>query len=101
MSELSIGVIPSRPSASLRASSDGEESPSQVGGRSLASLGMTPAMTEDAALLVPIETTSRKFWFGVGTLFAIGLWGAFAWYTQLRRGLSVTGLNVPVYWGLY
>ena len=25
----------------------------------------------------------------------------FAWSTQLRRGLSVTGLNVPVYWGLY
>jgi molybdopterin-containing oxidoreductase family membrane subunit len=25
----------------------------------------------------------------------------FAWFTQLRKGLVVTGLNVPVYWGLY
>jgi Ni/Fe-hydrogenase subunit HybB-like protein len=57
--------------------------------------------TGDAALLVPIETTTRRFWIGAGALLAVGLWGAFAWYTQLRRGLSVTGLNVPVYWGLY
>jgi molybdopterin-containing oxidoreductase family membrane subunit len=25
----------------------------------------------------------------------------FGWLTQLRKGLVVTGLNVPVYWGLY
>src|SRR2546423_2917057 len=58
-------------------------------------------MTADQRLLVPIETTTRRFWIGAGALLAVGLWGAFAWYTQLRRGLSVTGLNVPVYWGLY
>ncbi|HYU27010.1 MAG TPA: hypothetical protein VEO74_17500, partial [Thermoanaerobaculia bacterium] len=55
----------------------------------------------DQRLLVPIETTTRRFWIGAGALLAVGLWGAFAWYTQLRRGLNVTGLNVPVYWGLY
>ena len=55
----------------------------------------------DDALLLPIMKTDRRFWIFTGTLFAIGLWGAFAWWTQLRRGLSVTGLNVPVFWGLY
>jgi Ni/Fe-hydrogenase subunit HybB-like protein len=55
----------------------------------------------DDALLLPIMKTDRRFWIFTGTLFAIGLWGAFAWWTQLRKGLSVTGLNVPVFWGLY
>jgi molybdopterin-containing oxidoreductase family membrane subunit len=36
-----------------------------------------------------------------GILLLIGAWGVVAWFIQLRRGLSVTGLNVPVYWGLY
>jgi Ni/Fe-hydrogenase subunit HybB-like protein len=56
---------------------------------------------EDARLLLPIEQTGRGFWVFAGILLAVGVWGLFAWVTQLRRGLSVTGLNVPVYWGLY
>ncbi len=56
---------------------------------------------DDSRLFAPIETTDRRFWIFTGTLLAIGLWGGFAWWTQLRRGLSVTGLNVPVFWGLY
>jgi len=55
----------------------------------------------DEPLFRPIETTTRRFWIFAGILLAIGLWGVFAWLTQLRRGLSVTGLNIPVYWGLY
>ncbi|MHB0968931.1 MAG: NrfD/PsrC family molybdoenzyme membrane anchor subunit [Thermoanaerobaculia bacterium] len=55
----------------------------------------------DSRLLEPILKTEPRFWIFTGILFAIGLWGAFAWWTQLRRGLSVTGLNLPVYWGLY
>ncbi len=54
----------------------------------------------DARLLAPLQT-GRGFWILAGLLSAIGLWGLFAWSTQLARGLSVTGLNVPVYWGLY
>ncbi len=54
----------------------------------------------DARLLAPLQT-GRGFWIFAGLLSAIGLWGLFAWSTQLARGLSVTGLNVPVYWGLY
>ncbi len=48
-----------------------------------------------------MQKTGPKFWIFVGILVAVGLWGGIAWVTQLRRGLSVTGLNVPVYWGLY
>ncbi|HEX7513596.1 MAG TPA: hypothetical protein VF464_09495, partial [Candidatus Methylomirabilis sp.] len=56
---------------------------------------------EDARLLAPMERTGRVFWIFAVVLLSIWLWGIFAWTTQLRRGLSVTGLNVPVYWGLY
>lgn len=55
----------------------------------------------DQRLLEPIIKTSRRYWIFVGTLVAIALWGAFAWWTQLSQGLSVTGLNSPVFWGLY
>jgi Ni/Fe-hydrogenase subunit HybB-like protein len=56
---------------------------------------------EDAHLLRPIQETGKPFWIFAGILLAIGAWGFFAWTTQIRRGLYVTGLNVPVYWGLY
>ena len=56
---------------------------------------------EDSHLLRPIQETGRAFWVFAGTLLAVGLLGYVAWITQLRRGLQVTGLNVPVYWGLY
>jgi len=56
---------------------------------------------DDVRLLDPMERTGRGFWILAGSLVAVGLWGLVAWATQLGRGLSVTGLNVPVYWGLY
>jgi molybdopterin-containing oxidoreductase family membrane subunit len=56
---------------------------------------------EDIRLLEPLERTGPKFWIFIGILTALWLWGMFAWWTQLRRGLGVTGLSVPVYWGLY
>ena len=55
----------------------------------------------DARLLRPIAETGRRFWIFAGVLLSIGAWGVFAWFSQLRQGLSVTGMNVPVYWGLY
>ena len=56
---------------------------------------------QDVRLLRPIQRSGRPFRIFVSILLTIVLWGVFAWSTQLRRGLSVTGLNVPVYWGLY
>ncbi len=56
---------------------------------------------QDQRLLDPIVKTTRGYWIFISILAAIGAWGFFAWWTQLRRGLSVTGLNAPVFWGLY
>jgi Ni/Fe-hydrogenase subunit HybB-like protein len=56
---------------------------------------------EDARLLKPIERSGPAFWTAAAILLLVGGVGMFAWTSQLRRGLAVTGLNVPVYWGLY
>jgi Ni/Fe-hydrogenase subunit HybB-like protein len=56
---------------------------------------------KDIHLLRSVQKTGRAFWIFAGVLLALWLWGMFAYLTQLRRGLGVTGLNVPVYWGLY
>jgi len=58
-------------------------------------------LDQDQRLIDPIATTSRRFWIFVGILGVVSLWGFFAWSMQLRSGLSVTGLNSPVFWGLY
>ena len=61
----------------------------------------TSDLGREAALLRPIQNTGRGFWTFAGVMLLIWLWGMYAWSTQLSRGLDVTGLNVPVYWGLY
>jgi molybdopterin-containing oxidoreductase family membrane subunit len=61
----------------------------------------TSELGADERLFAPIETTRPRFWVFAGILLTIGLWGGFAWWTQLRHGLGVTGLNIPVFWGLY
>ena len=55
----------------------------------------------DAILIAPILSASRSFYITVAVLLAIVLWGAYAYYTQFRLGLGVTGLNQPVSWGFY
>jgi len=60
-----------------------------------------PANEADEALFRPMERTGWKFWAFSAVLLAIWAWGMYAWTTQLRSGLDVTGLNVPVFWGLY
>jgi molybdopterin-containing oxidoreductase family membrane subunit len=52
-------------------------------------------------LLRPITQTGRDFYVTVAILLAIISVGVFAWIIQLREGLGVTGLNRPVYWGVY
>ncbi len=63
-----------------------------------------PAATmiaEDAILLDPILHTGRRFYVTVAVLLAVIALGAFAYITQYREGLGVTGLGRPVYWGFY
>jgi Ni/Fe-hydrogenase subunit HybB-like protein len=52
-------------------------------------------------ILMPIVRTGGKFYLTVGILLAVFALGVFAWLTQLKNGLGVTGLNRPVYWGFY
>jgi len=55
----------------------------------------------DAVLLAPIERTGPGFYWTVGALGLLILWGAIAYWTQLEGGLGVTGLHQPVSWGFY
>ncbi|RMF83614.1 MAG: polysulfide reductase [Nitrospinota bacterium] len=56
---------------------------------------------EEYALLKPVMETGKGFYFLVTVLVLIILWAIYAYSYQLRYGLSVTGLNWPVFWGLY
>mgnify|MGYP001584187544 CR=1 FL=1 len=58
-------------------------------------------LDQDAALLQPIQQTGWKFFLIVGVLLCVGLWAIYAWLWQLRNGLGITGMNQPVYWGIY
>ncbi len=55
----------------------------------------------DSILLAPIERTGPGFYWSVGALSLLILWGAMAYWTQFREGLGVTGLHQPVSWGFY
>jgi len=51
--------------------------------------------------VAPVRRTSRRFWLVVAVLLAIIAWGAYAYFTQLRDGLIVTGMRDRISWGLY
>ena len=57
--------------------------------------------TDEQVLLRPLVETSRSFYVVATLLAAITLWGVFAYYSQVRYGLGLTGLNRPEYWGIY
>ncbi len=56
---------------------------------------------EDARLLQPILYTGKRFYLMGVVLLAIFAWAFLAWVYQIIYGLGVTGLNKPVYWGVY
>ncbi len=55
----------------------------------------------DEALLQPILATRSSFYYLALVFLGFTTVAFFAWLRQLSRGLGVTGLNVPVYWGFY
>ncbi len=59
------------------------------------------SLVEDAILLQPILHTGPRFYVTVGVLLSVIALGVYAYITQYREGLSVTGLGRPVYWGFY
>lgn len=60
-----------------------------------------PPLAEDAILLEPILKTGPRFYATVAVLLSVIALGVYAYVTQYRRGLGVTGMGRPVYWGLY
>lgn len=62
---------------------------------------ISTTLTEDAILLEPILRTGPKFYVTVAVLLSVIALGGYAYLTQYREGLGVTGLGRPVYWGFY
>lgn len=56
---------------------------------------------EHDALFRPLEQTGWRFYVLVAFLLAVMGWGVLAYFRQLRLGLGVTGLNRPIFWGVY
>ena len=52
-------------------------------------------------LLRSLTQTTWKFYLWVGILVTVTLWGLYAYVTQLRQGLIVTGLRDQISWGIY
>lgn len=62
---------------------------------------LQPVSELERTLLKPLRHTSMQFYFvlaGFGLVFA---WGVAALANQWWLGLGVTGMNRPVYWGIY
>jgi len=56
---------------------------------------------EDTALFEHIWKTGKNFYITVSILGALVLWGLYAYVTQYRTGLGVTGLSRQIFWGVY
>lgn len=53
-------------------------------------------------ILAPLtRRPGRAFWISAAGLAGALLWGLAAWGWQIFQGLGVTGLNVPIFWGVY
>ncbi|RME91692.1 MAG: polysulfide reductase [Verrucomicrobia bacterium] len=53
-------------------------------------------------ILAPLRRPpGRVWWASVVLLAAVFVWGLVAWAWQIHRGLGVTGMNAPVFWGFY
>ncbi|RME85391.1 MAG: hypothetical protein D6775_02945 [Caldilineae bacterium] len=55
----------------------------------------------DPRLIQPILRTGAGYYLLAAFLSAVVAAGLYVWIRQLRLGLAVTGMNHPVYWGLY
>jgi molybdopterin-containing oxidoreductase family membrane subunit len=52
-------------------------------------------------LFRPLSAVSRSYLLATFVAFVVGAAGLIAWAYQLRRGMGVTGLHRPVFWGFY
>ena len=51
--------------------------------------------------LAPRAHSSRGYFLWVGFLVMVVAWGLYAYSTQLREGLIVTGMRDRILWGMY
>jgi Ni/Fe-hydrogenase subunit HybB-like protein len=56
---------------------------------------------EDAILFEPIRRTGKYFYLTFSILVAVILWAVWAYLSQYRYGLGITGLSRPIFWGVY
>jgi Ni/Fe-hydrogenase subunit HybB-like protein len=56
---------------------------------------------DKARLIDPLYSTKPSFYLALLVLLAIIAWGVVMYVRQLVFGLGETGLNRPVYWGVY
>jgi hypothetical protein len=57
--------------------------------------------TINADVLEPLKTP-RLLYFGMVTILACGiLWAGISWIYQVKTGMGVTGLSIPVAWAFY
>ena len=52
-------------------------------------------------LFRPLSAPGGRFLLVAMAALAVVATGAFGWFMQLRRGMGVTGLHRPVFWGFY
>ncbi|MCK5420849.1 MAG: polysulfide reductase NrfD [Deltaproteobacteria bacterium] len=57
--------------------------------------------SDDTALINPLMKTGRWYFPTIALLSAIVAWGIYCWFYQIRNGLGVTGMNRPIFWGIY
>ncbi len=55
----------------------------------------------EAQVLAPLRRRGAGFWIAVVALLSVVGLGAYAYVRQFTSGLGVTGMNRPVYWGVY
>lgn len=56
---------------------------------------------DEEKLLQPILKTGKWFYLSAAILFSIAAFAVWTWYYQITTGLGVTGMNRPVFWGIY
>jgi molybdopterin-containing oxidoreductase family membrane subunit len=52
-------------------------------------------------LIDPLFRVGWRFWLLISILLILIGWGVFMYIRQIRLGLGQTGMNRPVYWGVY
>ena len=57
--------------------------------------------SRDEILYQPILHTGRGFYVVFALLSLVVLIAAYAYFTQFKYGLGVTGMNSPIFWGIY